>query len=120
MAPEGQKWYQQTGQGMGQTLNVAAEKKAYSLTDRATYLTFKRNLGLKILLEGDAILLNVYHVIEVNPAKWPKVNALGAKAFSDFMVSAEAQEIIRTFGMEKYGAALFSPDAGKGLKELGE
>ncbi len=98
---------------MGQTLNVAAEKKGYTLADRGTYLALKKNLGLAILKEGDPILLNIYHVIEVNPAKWPKVNADGAKAFSDFMVSAETQGIIRTFGVEKYGAPLFFPDAGK-------
>jgi len=65
--PEGQKWYQQTGLGMGQTLNVAAEKKAYILTDRATYLSLKKGLGLEILVEGDGKLLNLYHVIEINP-----------------------------------------------------
>jgi tungstate transport system substrate-binding protein len=111
--PEGQKWYQQTGLGMGQTLNVAAEKKGYTLADRGTWLALKKNLGLEILKEGDPILLNIYHVIQVNPAKWPKVNADGAKAFSDFMVSAETQGIIKTFGVGKYGGALFFPDAGK-------
>ncbi|MBW6485837.1 MAG: substrate-binding domain-containing protein [Syntrophobacterales bacterium] len=111
--PEGQKFYQQTGLGMGQTLNVAAEKKGYTLADRGTYLSMKKNLGLDILKEGDPILLNVYHVIQVNPAKWPKVNTEGAKAFSDFMVSAETQGIIKTFGIAKFGGALFFPDAGK-------
>jgi tungstate transport system substrate-binding protein len=111
--PEGQKSYQQTGLGMGQTLNVAAEKKGYTLADRGTYLALKKNLGMEILVEGDPILLNVYHVIQVNPANWPKVNAGGAKAFSDFMVSAEAQGVIKTFGIEKFGGALFFPDAGK-------
>ena len=111
--PEGRKFFQQTGQGMGQTLNVAAEKKGYTLADRGTYLSMKKNLGMEILKEGDPILLNVYHVIEVNPAKWPKVNAAGAKAFSGFMVSAETQGIIKTFGVEKYGGALFFPDAVK-------
>jgi tungstate transport system substrate-binding protein len=111
--PDGQKWYQQTGLGMGQTLNVAAEKKGYTIADRGTWLSMQAKLGLPILKEGDPILLNVYHVIQVNPAKWPKVNADGAKAFSDFMLSAETQGIIKTFGMEKYGGALFFPDAGK-------
>jgi len=83
--PEGQKWYQQTGLGMGQTLNVAAEKKAYILTDRATYLSLKKGLGLEILVEGDGKLLNIYHVIELNTIRWPKVNAKGARAFADFM-----------------------------------
>ena len=76
---EGEKWYQQTGLGMGQTLNVAAEKKGYTLADRGTYLALEKNLKLDILVEGDAVLLNIYHVIEVNPAKWPKVNIAGGK-----------------------------------------
>jgi len=114
--PEGEKWYQQTGLGMGQTLDVTAEKKGYTLTDRGTYLALKKNLNLDILVEGDAILLNIYHVIEVNPAKWPKVNVAGAKAFADFMVSKETQDIIKTFGVEKFGSPLFFPDAGKDEK----
>ncbi len=118
--PEGEKWYQQTGLGMGQTLSVAAEKNGYTLADRGTYLAMKKNLNLDILVEGDAILLNVYHVIEVNPAKWPKVNSAGAKAFSDFMVSKETQGIIKTFGVDKFGSPLFFPDAGKKEEELGK
>ena len=120
ITPEGAKWYQQTGLGMGETLNVAAEKKGYTLTDRGTYLALKKNLGLDILVEEDAILLNIYHVIEVNPAKWPKVNTAGAKAFSDFMVSKGTQDIIRTFGLDKFGSPLFFPDAGKKEEELGK
>jgi tungstate transport system substrate-binding protein len=111
--PVKEKWYQQTGLGMGNTLNVASEKRAYTLSDRGTYLALKRNLQLDILTEGDAILLNIYHVIEVNPAKWPKVNTAGAKAFADFMVSPETQGIIKTFGVDKFGSPLFFPDAGK-------
>jgi tungstate transport system substrate-binding protein len=118
--PEGQKWYQQTGLGMGQTLNVASEKKGYTLADRGTYLALKKNLRLDILAEGDAILLNVYHVIEVNPAKWPKVNTAGAKAFADFMVSKEVQDIVKTFGVDKFGSPLFFPDAGKKEEDLGK
>jgi tungstate transport system substrate-binding protein len=118
--PEGEKWYQQTGLGMGQTLNVAAEKKGYTLADRGTYLALKKNLGLDILVEGDAILLNIYHVIEVNPAKWHKVNVSGAKAFADFMVSKETQDIIKTFGVDKFGSPLFFPDAGKKEEDLGK
>lgn len=116
---EGNKWYQQTGLGMGQTLSVAAEKKGYTIADRGTYLSVKKNLGLDILVEGDASLLNIYHVIEVNPSKWPKVNAAGAKAFADFMVAKKTQAIIKTFGVKKFGAALFFPDAGKDPKSLG-
>ncbi len=117
--PEGQKWYQQTGLGMGQTLNVAAEKKGYTLTDRATYLALKKGLGVEILVEGDGKLLNVYHVIELNTVKWPKVNAEGGKAFADFMVAKKSQETIGRFGVEKFGAPLFFPDAGKKPESLG-
>ncbi|HEX7125750.1 MAG TPA: substrate-binding domain-containing protein [Thermodesulfobacteriota bacterium] len=118
VAPSG-GWYQEAGQGMGQTLNIASEKGAYTLTDRGTYLSLQRNLRLEVLHEGDAPLLNVYHVMNVNPAKHPKVNAAGGKAFVDFMVSPEAQSVIRTFGVEKYGSPLFFPDAGKSEAEVG-
>lgn len=117
--PEGQKWYQQTGLGMGQTLNVAAEKKGYVLTDRATYLALKKNLGLDILVEGDGKLLNIYHVIELNPIKSPKINTQGGKAFADFMVAKKTQEIIGRFGVDKFGTPLFFPDAGKKTESLG-
>lgn len=119
--PEGQKWYQQTGLGMGQTLNIASEKKAYTLTDRGTYLALKKKtLDLAILSEGDAALLNIYHVIELNPAKFSKINVAGGKAFADFMVSKEAQNVIKTFGVQKFGSPLFFPDAGKKVESLGK
>jgi tungstate transport system substrate-binding protein len=117
---EGGKWYQQTGLGMGQTLNVAAEKKGYTITDRGTYLAQKKTLKLDILVEGDAVLLNIYHVMEVNPAKWPKVNIEAAKAFADFMLAKDTQEFIKTFGVDKYGSPLFFPDAGKKVEDLGK
>jgi tungstate transport system substrate-binding protein len=117
--PDGQKWYQQTGLGMGQTLNVAAEKKAYVLADRATYLALKKNLGFEILVEGDGKLLNIYHVLGINPVKWPKVNTAGGTAFADFMVAKKTQDIIGRFGVEKFGAPLFFPDAGKNPELLG-
>ena len=119
VAYEEKAWYQQTGLGMGQTLSVAAEKKGYTLADRGTYLSMRKSLGLDVLVEGDTDLLNVYHVIVVNPAKWPKVNSEGAKAFSDFMVAPDAQKTIGTFGVGKFGAPLFFPDAGKKVEELG-
>lgn len=119
ITPEGQKWYQQTGLGMGQTLNVAAEKKGYTLTDRATFLALRKNLGLDILSEGDAKLLNIYHVIEINQTRWPKVNATGGKLFADFMTSRKAQDTIGHFGVEKFGAPLFFPDGGKNPAALG-
>jgi len=117
--PSGRKWYQETGLGMGQTLNVAAEKKGYTLSDRGTYLALQKTLGMAILMQGDPKLLNVYHVIEVNPAKWPGVNRAGARAFSDFMVSKKTQQLIGSFGVAKFGSPLFFPDAGKNPESLG-
>ena len=118
--PEGQKWYQQTGLGMGQTLNVASEKRTYTLSDRGTYLAMKKRLDLAILVEGDRQLLNIYHVIEVNPEKWPRVNSAGAKAFEAFMLAPETQARIRTFGVDTFGSPLFFPDAGKNEEGLGK
>ncbi|MFZ1376886.1 MAG: substrate-binding domain-containing protein [Geothrix sp.] len=109
---DGQTWYQQTGQGMGQTLAIAAEKRAYTLSDRGTYLALQKKLGLAILHEGDPSLRNVYHVIEVNPARFPKVNAAGARAFADFLVSKDVQARIKEFGIATFGSPLFFPDAG--------
>jgi len=112
-------WYQESGQGMGATLKIASEKGAYTLTDRATYLANKASLGLVILVEGDNALLNVYHIIRVNPEKWPKVNQEGAKAFADFLVSKTGQDLIGKFGVDKFGQALFTPDADKTDADLG-
>jgi len=106
-------WYQETGSGMGQTLAVAWEKGGYVLTDRATFLSLSKNTPLQILVEGDKTLLNIYHVMQVNPERFPKVNAKGAKAFVEFMVSPEVQKVIGDFGKDKYGQSLFFPDAGK-------
>ena len=106
-------WYLQAGQGMGATLGIASEKQAYTLTDRATFLAFKKRVQLDPLVERDRILLNIYSVLEPNAAKFPRVNVAGGKAFADFMVSLEVQDIIRTFGVDKFGEALFFPDAGK-------
>ncbi len=111
--PKGQPWYQETGQGMGTTLNVANEKDGYTITDRATYLARKKDLKLDVLVEKDQPLLNIYHVIQVNPQKSPKINAAGAQAFADFMVAPETQQVIAEFGREKYGEPLFFADAGK-------
>ena len=113
--PKGQQWYQESGSGMGATLNIASEKQGYTLTDRATYLAQKDKLKLAILKQGDKSLLNIYHVMNVNPEKFDKVNAEGGKAFVDFMVSKETQEMIGKFGVDKYGEPLFFPDAGKEL-----
>ncbi len=112
-------WYLESGQGMGQTLGIASEKRAYTLTDRGTYLALKKRLTLDILVERDPLLLNSYSVMEVNPARFPKVNAAGGKAFADFMVSPAAQEVIKSFGIEKFGEPLFYPDVGKREEEIG-
>ena len=104
---------------MGDTLKIASEKFGYTLTDRATYLALKDTLELEILFEGDPTLLNIYHVIVVNPDKWPKVNLEGAKAFAAFLLSPETQALIGEFGVAKYGAPLFFPDAGKDPASLG-
>lgn len=111
-------WYQESGSGMGQTLNIASDKGGYTLSDRATYLSTKKNLKLEILKEGDAVLLNIYHVMQVNPEKFPKVNKDGAKAFVDFMIDPGTQKLIGDFGKDKYGQALFFPDAGKSDADL--
>jgi tungstate transport system substrate-binding protein len=112
------EWYLEAGQGMGRTLSIAGEKQAYVLSDRATYLAFQKTTGLVVLLAGDPAFFNLYHVMEVNPEKFPKVNATGGKAFADFLLSATVQDILKTFGVDKYGEALFHPDAGKTEEEL--
>jgi tungstate transport system substrate-binding protein len=105
--------YLQAGQGMGATLGIASEKRAYAVTDRATFLAFQKRVQLVNLVERDRILLNIYSVLEPNAAKFPRVNAAGGKAFADFMVSKETQDAIKTFGVDKFGEPLFFPDAGK-------
>lgn len=119
-AAPGGKWYQEAGAGMGQTLSIASEKAGYTLTDRATYLATRKVLNLGILVEGDRALVNVYHVMQVNPERFPAVNGPGGRAFVEFMVSPEAQEIIRSFGMEVFGEPLFFPDAGKSEDQIGK
>lgn len=113
------EWFIETGQGMGASLTVASEKGAYILTDRATYLANKDNLKLEILLEGNNALLNVYHVMTVNPEKWDAVNYDGAMAFSNFMIDPATQAVIGEFGVEKFGLPLFFPDADKTDADLG-
>jgi tungstate transport system substrate-binding protein len=116
--PKGKSWYEETGQGMGASLQVANQKDAYIMSDRGTFLASK-NLSLTIVLEGDPGLLNVYSVMEVNPDKFSLVNGPGGKAFADFMVSDKVQAIIKDFGVDKYGQALFTPDAGKTYESIG-
>ncbi len=117
--PKGQSWYLESGQGMGDTLNIANEKQGYTLSDRATYLAYKDKLDMDILVEGDPSLLNVYHVITVNPEKCPKVNQAGAEAFAKFMTAPVTQDVIAKFGIDKYGQPLFFADATKTDADLG-
>lgn len=119
ITPKGQSWYQEAGVGMGATLSIASEKAAYTITDRATFLARQKDLNLAILVEGDPVLLNIYHVILVLPAKTARINAAGGKAFSDYLISSDAQDIIKTFGVDKYGQPLFFPDFGKTEAEMG-
>jgi tungstate transport system substrate-binding protein len=112
-------WYIEAGQGMGATLNIANERNAYTITDRGTLLALRKRITLPILVEGDKVLLNIYSVMEVNPANGPRVNTAGGKAFADFMVSPPAQSAIKSFGVEKFGQPLFVPVAGKKEEELG-
>ncbi len=121
ITPKGQPWYVESGTGMGQTLTIADQRLAYTIADRATYLSFTSRIQLQIMVERDPLLLNVYHVMPVNPAKFPNVpiNSAAGQAFADFMVAAETQKLIGDFGKDKYGEALFVPDAGKSDVEVG-
>jgi tungstate transport system substrate-binding protein len=116
-------WYKEggTGTGMLELMRIASEKQAYTFTDYATYVMnlTSKVFTLDVMTQGDPALINIYHVIQVNPAKFSKVNAEGAKAFSDFMLSAETQSIIAKFGIDKYGKPVFNADAGKTEAEFG-
>ena len=105
-------WYVEAATGMGQTLQIASEKRAYTIADRGTYLARRSALELEILAEKEPPLFNYYHVMTVHPAKHPGVNASGALAFVEYLVSAETQRRIARFGVAKYGEPLFYPDAG--------
>lgn len=109
----GAPWYIESGQGMGATLGIADDRRAYTIADRGTMLAFARRIALEPMVEGDRPLLNIYSVMEVNPANGPRVNAAGGKAFADFILSPPTQEVIRTFGVDRYGQPLFVPIAGK-------
>lgn len=119
ITPAGLDWYVETGQGMSATLTIASEKAAYTLTDRATFLTNQVNLQLGALFENDAALLNAYHVIVVNHDKWPATNLDGALAFVSYIVSPAGQAIIMNYGKDKFGQQLFISDAGRTDAELG-
>jgi tungstate transport system substrate-binding protein len=113
--PEKEPWYVQTGQGMLTTINVAAERSGYTMTDRGTYIKYEATLNgnppLKILVEGDDILLNQYSVITVNPTRCPTVKADLAETFSRWMIGERAQKLIGDFKL--LGKQLFTPNAAK-------
>jgi tungstate transport system substrate-binding protein len=102
---------EETGQGMGATLNVAEQKRAYTLTDRGTYLAQRRRLMLAIVFEGDRALRNLYHVYAVNPARHPQAKVAEARQFIEFLVSPAIQQAIAAFKREQFGQSLFIPDA---------
>ncbi len=106
-------WYVESGQGMAATLQMADEKRAYTMTDRATYLAWRDKVQLVPQVEGDSLLYNVYHVMEVNPKNAPRVNTAGGKTLADFLVAPETQALIGAFGKSRFGQSLFMPDAGK-------
>jgi tungstate transport system substrate-binding protein len=111
-------WYIESGQGMGKTLGIANDRRAYTLTDRGTYLAFAKRVDLPILVEKDRPLLNIYSVMEVNPANGPRVNVAGGKAFAEFLLAPETQAVIKAFGADRYGQPLFVPVAGKKDEDL--
>lgn len=109
--PTGKSWYKEVGTGMGNTLTITSEMQAYTLADRGTWISKRDTLSLEILSEGDAILLNPYGVVAINPEKYPNVNFKMAKAFIYFLISPEGQKIVSEF--RKDGEALFKPLFGK-------
>jgi tungstate transport system substrate-binding protein len=110
VTPEG-VWYTESGTGMGDTLNIAAERGAYTISDRGTYLALRDRLGLQVLMEGDPALLNVYHVILVNPDSGRDVNSAAGRAFLEFLLAPETQAVIAEFGVDEFGEPLFTPCA---------
>ncbi len=104
-------WYTEAGTGMGDTLNIADERAAYALSDRGTFLSLRDRLDLGVLVEGDPALLNVYHVMTVNPGNGPAVNAVGGRAFLEFLLDPATQEFVGAFGVERFGEPLFTPCA---------
>ena len=109
--PPDPSWYRESGQGMSATLQIAAELRAYTITDVGTFLAHKAPLDLQILVQDDAILLNPYHVVIANPDRFDWVNAAGGRSLSAFLRSPETQALIAEFGREAYGTSLFLPDA---------
>lgn len=109
IAPGG-AWYISSGQGMGDTLTMAEERQAYTLSDRATFLARAREgLALEILVEGDPMLFNPYGVIAVNPNKGPHIQADLATRFIDWLISPETKAKIAEYGVAEFGMPLFTP-----------
>lgn len=108
ITPKG-SWYIEAGQGMGAVLQMAYQKKGYTLADRGTFIALEKKIDLKIVVEGDKMLFNPYGIIAVNPKKNPKVNYELAKKFIDFVTGPEGQKIIGDFKLD--GKQLFFPDA---------
>ncbi len=104
-------WYIESGTGMGDTLNIANERGAYTIADRGTFLALQDRLELPVLVEGDSALINVYHVITLNPANGPRINSEGGQAFLSFLLDPATQELIGQFGVEEFGEPLFTPCA---------
>jgi len=100
-------WYLEAGKGMGETLTMANEKEAYTLSDIGTYLAYKGNLDLVTLVDEGDQLLNVYCAMQINPAKYPDINSTIAKDWVNFMISDGVQKEIASFGVDKYGQPLF-------------
>jgi tungstate transport system substrate-binding protein len=99
--------YVEAGQGMGAVLMMASEKRAYTLTDRGTYLNLRAGLDLVVLMEGDPALTNQYAIIVARGA----ANLEGARALADWLTSSAAQTLIGEFGVERFGRSLFVPNA---------
>ena len=113
-------WYQETGQGMGATLRIADQKRAYTISDRGTHLSTEDSTDLDVLVEGEPRLLNIYHVIDIDPNAGPRVNAADGRAFAEWIISPAAQGMIGAFGRKEFGRPLFVPDADKTEEQVAD
>jgi tungstate transport system substrate-binding protein len=110
ITPEG-AWYTESGTGMGDTLNITAERGGYTISDRGTYLALRDRLGLEVLVQGDPALLNIYHVMLVNPNNGRDIDVAAGRAFLEFLLQPETQVAIGEFGVDEFGEPLFTPCA---------
>ena len=120
LAPESARDRLESGQGMGATLEIAVQRSAYTLTDRGTFFAHPAGRRLRILFEGDPVLLNVYHAYAVNPARHPRTNVAGARAFVTYLAEPATQQAIGRFGRERFGRSLYIPDVGRDSMRLHE